>query len=67
MVSGCGQDISDDLGLEHPVVVLIEAQRPSISRDSRLRRVTASTIQTATNRKISTKIIAFLPQSLHRL
>jgi hypothetical protein len=22
MVSGCGQDISDDLGLEHPVVVL---------------------------------------------
>jgi hypothetical protein len=22
MVSGCGQDIGDDLGLEHPVVVL---------------------------------------------
>ena len=22
MVSGCGQDIRDDLGLEHPVVVL---------------------------------------------
>jgi hypothetical protein len=22
VVSGCGQDIGDDLGLEHPVVVL---------------------------------------------